>query len=73
MLVVEASSFQLHTVTPAFAPDVAVLLNLADDHLDWHGSFDAYVADKVHVFAYQRPDALLVANRDDPVVVARGA
>ena len=69
VLVVEASSFQLHTVTPAFAPDVAVLLNLADDHLDWHGSFDAYVADKMHVFAYQRPDALLVANRDDPVVV----
>jgi len=67
--VVEASSFQLHTVTPLFAPDVAVLLNLADDHLDWHGSFDAYVADKAHVFAYQRPDALLVANADDPVVV----
>jgi UDP-N-acetylmuramoylalanine--D-glutamate ligase len=70
VLVVEASSFQLHTVTPAFAPEVAVLLNLADDHLDWHGSFDAYVADKLHVCAYQRPDALLVANRDDPVVVA---
>jgi UDP-N-acetylmuramoylalanine--D-glutamate ligase len=67
--VVEASSFQLHTVTPAFAPDVAVLLNLADDHLDWHGSFDAYVADKAHVFTYQRPDALLVASADDPVVV----
>jgi UDP-N-acetylmuramoylalanine--D-glutamate ligase len=69
VLVIEASSFQLHTVTPAFAPDVAVLLNLADDHLDWHGSFDAYVGDKVHAFAYQRPDGLLVANRDDPIVV----
>jgi UDP-N-acetylmuramoylalanine--D-glutamate ligase len=69
VFVIEASSFQLHTVTPAFAPAVAILLNLADDHLDWHGSFDAYVADKRHVFAYQRPDALLVANRDDPVVV----
>ena len=71
--VVEASSFQLHTVTPAFAPAVAVLLNLADDHLDWHGSFDAYVADKTHVFAYQAPDAVLVANADDPVVVRVGA
>jgi UDP-N-acetylmuramoylalanine--D-glutamate ligase len=69
VLVVEASSFQLHTVTPAFAPEVAVMLNLAEDHLDWHGSFDAYVADKVHVFAYQHPDALLVANHDDPLVV----
>jgi UDP-N-acetylmuramoylalanine--D-glutamate ligase len=67
--VVEASSFQLHTVTPAFTPAVAVLLNLADDHLDWHGSFDAYVADKKHVFAYQAPDGRLVANADDPVVV----
>jgi UDP-N-acetylmuramoylalanine--D-glutamate ligase len=69
VLVIEASSFQLHTVTPAFAPDVSVLLNLADDHLDWHGSFDSYVGDKVHVFAYQGPDGLLVANRDDPVVM----
>jgi UDP-N-acetylmuramoylalanine--D-glutamate ligase len=68
-LVVEASSFQLHTVTPAFAPTVAVLLNLADDHLDWHGTFDAYVADKAHVFAYQSPEGVLVANADDPVVV----
>ena len=68
-LVIEASSFQLHTVTPAFAPEVAVILNLADDHLDWHGSFDAYVADKLHVFAYQSGDDVLVANRDDPVVV----
>jgi UDP-N-acetylmuramoylalanine--D-glutamate ligase len=68
-LVVEASSFQLHTVTPAFAPAVAVLLNLADDHLDWHGSFDAYVADKTHVFAFQSPDGVLVANADDPLVV----
>ena len=67
-LVVEASSFQLHTVTPAFMPDVAVLLNLADDHLDWHGSFDAYVADKANVFRYQDPDSVLVANLDDPVV-----
>lgn len=68
-LVVEASSFQLHTVTEAFVPDVAVLLNLADDHLDWHGSFDAYAADKARVFAHQRADGVLVANADDPAVM----
>ncbi len=68
VLVVEASSFQLHTVTPTFAPDVAVLLNLADDHLDWHGSFDAYVADKANAFRYQSSASVLVANLDDPVV-----
>lgn len=74
-LVVEASSFQLHTVTDAFVPAVVVLLNIADDHLDWHGSFDAYVADKANAFAHQGPDGVLVANADDPVVerLAAGA
>ena len=38
-----SSSFQLTTTTEAFRPDVAIL-NLADDHLDWHGSFEAYAA-----------------------------
>jgi len=73
VLVVEASSFQLHTATPAFAPEIAVLLNLAEDHLDWHGSFDAYVADKRRVFAYQPPSGVLVANADDPVVARLAA
>ena len=70
VLVVEASSFQLHTVGETFAPDVAVLLNLADDHLDWHGSSAAYVADKANMFRHQCPDAALVVNLDDPTVVA---
>ncbi len=69
VLVIEASSFQLHTVTQSFAPAVAVLLNLADDHLDWHGSFAAYVADKRHAFEYQDADGVVVANLDDPAVV----
>lgn len=70
VLVIEASSFQLHAATKAFAPDVTVLLNLADDHLDWHGSFADYVADKRNAFRHQAPDAILVANVDDPNVVA---
>ena len=72
-LVVEASSFQLHTVTATFAPSVAVLLNLADDHLDWHGSRAAYAADKAKVFVHQRADDVLVANADDPAVVELAA
>ena len=68
VIVVEVSSFQLHTTTAAFRPRVAVLLNVADDHLDWHGSFEAYTAVKARVFAHQRDDDLLVANVDDPVV-----
>ena len=69
VLVVEASSFQLHTVTPSFAPAVAVVLNLADDHLDWHGSFAEYAAAKAKVFAFQTEADLLVSNIDDPLVV----
>ena len=59
-MVCEASSFQLED-TEAFAPEAAVLLNLAEDHLDRHGTFDAYRAAKLEVFAHQPPDALAVA------------
>jgi UDP-N-acetylmuramoylalanine--D-glutamate ligase len=68
VIVVEVSSFQLHSTTAAFAPRVAVLLNVADDHLDWHGSFAEYRAVKARVFAHQGPGDVLVANLDDPVV-----
>src|SRR5215213_7253270 len=49
-LVAEASSFQLED-TEAFAPEAAVLLNLAEDHLDRHGTFEAYRTAKLKVFA----------------------
>ncbi|MCG7251773.1 UDP-N-acetylmuramoyl-L-alanine--D-glutamate ligase [Corynebacterium pseudodiphtheriticum] len=48
IVVLEASSFQLHWA-PTLIPDVGVLLNIADDHIDWHGSFAAYAADKATV------------------------
>ncbi len=73
VIVVEVSSFQLHTTTAAFRPQVAVLLNVADDHLDWHGSFAAYTAVKARVFEHQRDDDLLVANLDDPIVARLAA
>ncbi len=68
VIVVEVSSFQLHTTTQAFRPQVAVLLNVAEDHIDWHGSFEEYTAVKAKVFAHQRGDDLLVVNLDDPIV-----
>ena len=58
-VVCEASSFQLED-TLAFAPDVAVLLNLAPDHLDRHGSFDAYRRAKLEIFAHQAAGAVAV-------------
>jgi UDP-N-acetylmuramoylalanine--D-glutamate ligase len=67
VLVAEVSSFQLAFTTGAFRPRVAVLLNVAPDHLDWHGSFEEYAAAKARVFAHQGPDDVLVFNRDDEV------
>jgi UDP-N-acetylmuramoylalanine--D-glutamate ligase len=62
-VVCEASSFQLED-TDAFAPEAAVLLNLAPDHLDRHGSFESYVAAKLRIFANQAGDDLAVAPLD---------
>jgi UDP-N-acetylmuramoylalanine--D-glutamate ligase len=68
-LVVEVSSFQLATQT-SFHPRVSVLLNLAQDHLDWHGSFDAYAAAKARVFALQGAGDVHVGNLDDEAAAA---
>jgi UDP-N-acetylmuramoylalanine--D-glutamate ligase len=62
-IVCEASSFQLED-TEAFAPEAAVILNLAADHLDRHGSFEQYVTAKLKVFANQGNDDLAVAPVD---------
>ena len=51
-VVCEASSFQLEDAV-LFAPEAAVLLNLAPDHLDRHGTYEAYVAAKLRIFAEQ--------------------
>ncbi len=59
-VVCECSSFQLED-TEAFAPEAAALLNLSPDHLDRHGSYEAYVAAKLRVFARQGNDDVAVA------------
>jgi UDP-N-acetylmuramoylalanine--D-glutamate ligase len=58
-VVCEASSFQLEDAI-AFAPDVAVLLNISPDHLDRHGSLGAYRAAKLRIFAHQPEGATAV-------------
>ncbi|MDO8987800.1 MAG: UDP-N-acetylmuramoyl-L-alanine--D-glutamate ligase, partial [Coriobacteriia bacterium] len=63
-LVAEVSSFQL-ALTDAFRPRVAVLLNITPDHIDWHGSFQAYAADKAKLFANMGPDDCAVIDIDD--------
>jgi UDP-N-acetylmuramoylalanine--D-glutamate ligase len=59
VVVCEVSSFQLED-TEAFAPDTAVLLNLTEDHLDRHGTFAAYRAAKLEIFARQPPGTVAV-------------
>jgi UDP-N-acetylmuramoylalanine--D-glutamate ligase len=54
--VLELSSFQLEGVQ-GFEPTAAVVLNITQDHLDWHGDMDAYVAAKAKVFGRRHEDA----------------
>ncbi len=64
--VLELSSFQLDAPS-AFLPTAATVLNLSQDHLDWHGNFAAYADAKARVFG---PSGLMVLNREDPAVMA---
>ncbi len=64
--VLELSSFQLYSVGH-FEPTAATVLNLSEDHLDWHGSMDSYVASKRKVFGTR---AWMVVNRQDSLVWA---
>jgi UDP-N-acetylmuramoylalanine--D-glutamate ligase len=64
--VLELSSFQLDS-SEGFEPTAATVLNISQDHLDWHGSMAAYAAAKARIFGAQ---ALMVLNREDPQVMA---
>lgn len=63
--VLELSSFQLEGVT-GFEPTAAAILNITQDHLDWHGSMEAYAAAKARVFG---STGVMVLNREDPLVM----
>ena len=62
VLAVELSSFQLHWST-SLRPLAATVLNLAADHIDWHGDLESYARDKARIFA---PGTIAVCNADDP-------
>jgi UDP-N-acetylmuramoylalanine--D-glutamate ligase len=64
--VLELSSFQLD-ISEGFEPTAATVLNISQDHLDWHGSMAAYAAAKARIFGAQ---ALMVLNREDAQVLA---
>jgi len=64
--VLELSSFQLDNAGP-FEPSAATVLNITQDHLDWHGTMNAYAAAKEKIFG---ANTLMVLNRDDARVMA---
>lgn len=65
VLVVEVSSFQLKFIE-SFHPRAACITNVAVDHLDWHGSPQAYREAKARIFENQGPEDLLAYDADDP-------
>ena len=60
-IVAELSSYQLHS-TVHFAPRIAVLLNITSDHINWHGSFESYSADKQRILANLASDAPVIID-----------
>ena len=64
--VLELSSFQLDGVQ-GFEPTAATVLNLSQDHLDWHGGMAQYAAAKARIFGQK---GLMLLNREDPLVMA---
>jgi UDP-N-acetylmuramoylalanine--D-glutamate ligase len=65
-VLLEVSSFQLES-SLSFHAQIACLLNVTDNHLDRHGSFQEYAKAKARIFSYQRASSFAVLNADDPV------
>jgi UDP-N-acetylmuramoylalanine--D-glutamate ligase len=66
LLVLEVSSFQIHYLeNPGF--EVAALLNVRPDHLNWHESFEEYIEDKLRIFEGQQAEDLALVSATDPI------
>lgn len=70
--VLELSSYQLESIE-RFRASIAVALNVTPDHMDRHGTFEAYAAAKARLFETQTEDGYAVLNADDPVCVGYAA
>jgi len=64
LVVMELSSFQLELMTRS--PQIACVLNVTPNHLDRHGTMEAYMAAKAHIFLNQKPEDICVFGFDDP-------
>ncbi len=67
--IIELSSFQLHAVAD-FEPDAAAVLNISEDHLDWHGRMAAYIGAKAGIYGPATGKTVMIVNRDDALVEA---
>jgi UDP-N-acetylmuramoylalanine--D-glutamate ligase len=72
VLISEVSSFQLAFIE-TFRPQIAIALNVADDHYDWHSGYEDYVAAKARITENQRARDTLVVRVDDPGCLAIAA
>jgi len=69
VVVAEVSAFQL-TTCERFRPSVAIVTNISEDHLDYHGGYEPYQAAKRRVFARMGEGDTLIVNGDDPIISA---
>ncbi|PRX31117.1 UDP-N-acetylmuramoylalanine--D-glutamate ligase [Orenia metallireducens] len=67
IVIAEISSFQLEEIKE-FRPDISLFLNITPDHLDRHGSFEAYIEAKRKLLMNQTQDDYIILNYDDPIV-----
>ena len=67
IFLIEASSFQLEH-TKYFKPKISLILNLAPDHIDWHGTYENYIDSKKKIFKNQDKNDFIVLNYDDPIL-----
>ena len=69
VVVLELSSFQLQALqAERISPHIAVWTNLTPNHLDRHGTLDAYRSAKQNIYRFQKPDDVLISNADDPAL-----
>ena len=67
VVVAEVSAFQL-TTCQTFRPSVAIVTNISEDHLDYHGGYEPYQAAKRRIFAQMAAGDTLIVNGDDPII-----
>ncbi|XTI74079.1 UDP-N-acetylmuramoyl-L-alanine--D-glutamate ligase [Parvimonas sp. G1425] len=65
--IIEVSSFQLHNIKN-FKPLIASIGNITPDHIDWHGSFENYIEDKLKIFKNMDKNDNLILNIDDEIL-----